>query len=205
MRQQFDASAARRIGAAVRELEQRSAVELVVEVRARSGSYAHAEARFAAALVFASLAVLVFMPITVPAITVLLDSVAFYALGIGIARRSDVIRRLFTSKRERLLAVRTQAAALFHDRGVANTTGETGVVLYVSVLERRIEVLADRGVLQKVAANEWNAALAELHVQRPLHPEEVIAAIRQLGAVLESRLPAAGTDVDELSNEVQVS
>ena len=203
--QQFDASAASRIGDAVRELEQRSAVELVVEVRARSGSYAHADARFAAALVFVSLVVLVFMPITVPPITVLLDSVAFYALGIGIARRSDAIRRLFTSKRERLLAVRTQAAALFHDRGVANTSGETGVVLYISLLERRIEVLADRGVLQHIVAHEWNAALAELHGERPRSPEEVIAAIRRLGGVLEHRLPAGGTDTDELSNEVRVS
>jgi putative membrane protein len=205
MQPEFDADVARRIGEAVREVEGRSAAELVVEVRARSGWYAHADARFAAALAFVSLIVLVFMPITVPPIAVPVDAFAFFFLGLAIARRSDGIRRLFTTAPERLVAVRTQAAALFHDRGIANTTGETGVVVYASLLERRMEVLADRGILQKVAANKWNAALAELHRDRPLGPEEVIAAVRRLGAILESALPAATDDVDELPNEVRLS
>lgn len=205
MQPEFDTIAARRLGEAVREVEGRSSAELVVEVRARSGSYAHADARFAAALAFVSLIVLVFMPVTVPPIAVLVDAFAFFFLGLAIARRSDALRRLFTTPPERLLAVRTQAAALFHERGVANTSGETGVVLYVSRLERRIEVLADRGVLRKVDVNDWNAALAELHRERPLGPEEVIAAIRRLGAILERDLPAASDDADELPNEVRLS
>jgi putative membrane protein len=205
MQPKFDAIAARRIGEAVREIEELSAAELVVEVRARSGSYAHADARFAAALAFASLLVLVFMPITVPPIAVLVDAFAFFFVGLAIGRRSDTIRRLFTTPPERSLAVRTQAAALFHDRGVANTSGETGVLLYVSLLERRMEVLADRGVLQKVTVNDWNAALAELHDDRPLGPDEVVAAIRRLSEILGRDLPAGQADVDELPNEVRLS
>ena len=205
MRHQFESAATRSIGEAVRELESRSAAELVVEIRARSGSYAHADARFAAFLALVSLAVLVYMPFTVPPVAVLLDPVAFYAVGLAIAKRSDSLRRLFTTRKERQQAVLTHAAALFHNRGVANTSGETGVVLFVSLLERRIEVLADRGVLLKVDANEWNAALAALHAEQPLDPEVVIAAIRRLGAVLERDLPAGAVNEDELSSVPEIS
>lgn len=205
MRHHFESAAARSIGEAVRELESRSAAELVVEIRARSGSYAHADARFAAFLALVSLAVLVYMPFTVPPVAVLLDPVAFYAVGLAIARRSESLRRLFTTRKERQQTVRTHAAALFHDRGVANTSGETGVVMFVSLLERRIEVLADRGVLLKVDANEWNAALAALHAEQLLDPETVIAAIRRIGTILERDLPAGAVNEDELSSVPEVS
>jgi uncharacterized membrane protein len=188
----------------VREVESRSSAELVVEVRARSGSYAHAEGRAAAVAVLLSLAVLVFMPVTVPAWTVLLDVIAVYPVGLLFARRSDAVRRLFTSRRERLQAVRTHAAALFHDRGVANSSGETGVLLLASLLERRIEVLADRGLLRLVVANDWNAALAALHDELPIDEERLVAAIHRIGGVLERDVPAGASNVDELSSVPEV-
>lgn len=205
MKERFDADALRRIGDSVRELESRSAAELVVEIRARSGSYAHAEARFAFALVLASLVVLVFMPLVVPPETVLVDAIAMYVAGVVIARHSDVLRRLFTTSRERSIAVRTHAAALFHDRGIANTSGETGVLFYVSLLERRIEVLADRGVLQKVVANDWNAALTDLHVERTVDAGAIIECIGRLAILLQRDVPVGAGDQDELTSEVQVS
>lgn len=198
MPQGFDSAAARRIGDAVRELEKRSSAELVVEIRGRSGSYAHADARVAALLVLVSLLVLVFMPWVVPPVTVLLDAVALYVVGLALARRSSSLRRLFTTRGEREQAVQTHAAALFHRRGIANTSGETGVLLYVSLLERRMEVLADRGLLRKVSANDWNVALAELQAERALDPEAVIAAIARLAAILERDVPATGANEDEL-------
>ena len=89
MHKRFDAN---RIADAVRDLESRSAAELVVEIRSRSGSYAHADARFAALLAIVSLAVILFMPWTVPPITVLLDPIAFYVVGMAIARWSPAVR-----------------------------------------------------------------------------------------------------------------
>ena len=200
----FDQPAARRIADAVRDVERRSAAELVVEIRARSGSYAHADARFAALFALISLAVLVYMPLTVPPFAVLLDPIAAWLIGMAIAKRSATLRRLFTTRRERLEAVRTHAAALFHDRGVANTSGETGLLLFVSLLERRMEVLADRGLLQKVNATEWNAAIAALHVERATDSEAVIAAIHSLGAILTRDVPAGADDADELASTPEI-
>ena len=190
----------------IREIETRSSAELVVEIRARAAPYAHADSRFGALVALASLAVLVFMPFVVPPIAVLLDPVPFYFLGVMIAQRSDALRRLFTTRKERLEAVRTRAAALFHDRRVSETEEETGVLFFASLLERRIEVLADRGVLRAVHPEEWNALLAELHAERKLDPDGVIAALRKIGALLERALPpGAGANADELPSVPEVS
>lgn len=199
--QRFDKEA---IAGAVRDAESRTAAEIVVEIHTRSGSYAHADARFGAALALLSLIVLVFMPFTVAPIVVILDPIAVYLAAQVIARRSDAVRRLFTSRSERTNAVRTQAAALFHDRGIANTSGETGLLFYASLLERRIEILADRGLLRRVVPNDWNALLAGLRTERTLDSAAIGAAIRPLGELLARDLPRAADDVNELPDMPEI-
>lgn len=68
-----------------------------------------------------------------------------------------------------------------------------------------MEVLADRGLLRKVNAGEWNAALASLHANRAIDVETVIAAVRALGVILERDLPVGEGDVDELSNLPEIA
>jgi putative membrane protein len=201
MQRTFDKEA---ITAAVREVESRTAAEVVVEIHTRSGSYAHADARFAALLALLSLVVLVFMPFVVPPIAVILDPILAWLAGIAIARRSDTLRRLFSTNAERTAAVRTHAAAMFHERGIANTSAETGLLLYASLLERRIEVLADRGLLRRLVPHDWNALLIEIRKERPLDPDAILTSIRSLGALLARDVPRGADDVNELADAPEI-
>jgi len=200
MQRTFDADAARAIGDAVRELESRSAAEVVVEIRTASGSYAHADARFAALLALLSLIGVVFLPLTVPPIAVIVDPIIVYLGGLVIARRSSALRRMFSSRKERNEAVRMQAAALFHDRGVADTSGETGILFFASILERRIEVLPDRGILRRLVPHDWNALITDLRTERTIDTEAILAALRSLGVLLARDVPRGDDDVNELSD-----
>jgi putative membrane protein len=193
MQRTFDSGAAKAIADAVRDVESRSAAEVAVEIRTRSGSYAIADARFAALLAIVSLVVLVFMPFTVLPSVVILDPIAVYLAGIAIARRSATLRRLFSTRAERQEAVRVHAAAKFHERGVANTSAETGLLLYASLLERRIEVLADRGLLQRLVPREWNALL-----------DDIRTSIRSLAAILGRDVPRGADDVNELPDMPEI-
>jgi len=201
MQRTFDKEA---VIAAVRDVESRTAAEVVVEIRTRSGSYAHADARFAALLALLSLVVLVFMPFVVAPIAVILDPIVVYLAGIIIARRSAPLRRLFSTNAERTAAVHTHAAALFHERGIANTSAETGLLFYASLLERRIEVLADRGLLRQLVPNDWNALLNELRKERVLDSDAIVAAIRSLGALLARDVPRTADDVNELPDMPEI-
>lgn len=204
MQRTFDADAARAIADAVREIESRSAAEVVVEIRTASGSYAHADARFAALLALLSLIAIVFLPITVPPIAVIVDPIIVYLGGIVIAQRSSALRRLFTSRKERNEAVRVQAAALFHDRGVADTSGETGILFFASILERRIEVLPDRGILRRLVPHDWNALITDLRTERSIDTDAVVAALRSLGQLLARDVPRGDDDVNELPDMPEI-
>jgi putative membrane protein len=185
---------------AVREIERRSCAEVVVEVRSRSGSYAQAVARFAALAAFLALLVLLFSPWPFRAFWVAADVAIVYGIAFFIAGRSDIIRRRFSRDVERNAQVRTHAAAVFHERGVANTESETGMLVYLSLLERRVEILADRGVLLAVPALPWNQ-LIERARGCPGTPEALLEFLKSLGPLLGEYLPAREDDLDELANE----
>jgi putative membrane protein len=182
---------------AVRELEKRSCAEVVVEIRSRSGAYAHADARFASLIAFLALVVLLFSPWTFGAGWVVVDVAVAWLIGLVAASKSDALRRVMTTARERTAQVHATASAAFHDRGVANTSAETGVLVFLSMLERRMELVADRGVLKTVPAEEWSA-IVEAARGRDATTATLLETVRALTPVLECHLPVREGDVDEL-------
>ena len=200
MKKRYDAEATQRLVAAIREVESRSCAELVLEIQARSGSYAHADARFGALLSFLSLVALLFLPATFPAYAVLVDAAVFYFIGLFVSSRSSSVRRLMTTKKERAAAVRGRAAALFYERGLANTTGETGLLLFVSLLERQGELIADRGLLRMMPPEQWNSVHNEVRNLPSVSPDDVVAVIAKLASILHVCAPAGTDNPDELTS-----
>jgi putative membrane protein len=196
---QLDPAVTSAIAEAVHSLELCSCAEVVVEVRGRSGSYAHADARFASLCAFVALLVLLFSPWTFHPAWVAADVALVWFLGQWSSKRSDAVRHLMTSERERSRQARMVAESVFHDRGVANTSGETGVLVYLSLLEGRLELLADRGVLEAVPALEWNRIAAEART-RHATTATLLEVVRALTPLLERHLPVLAGDQDELCN-----
>ena len=202
MTKQLDPAIAASISDAIRAVEKTSAAELVVEVRARSGSYAHAEGRFAAVVGFGALLFVLFSPWTFEPEWVPVAVLFAYLFGVVAARSSDLLRRLITTQRDRESRLRAGAAAAFVERGVANTRRETGLLVYFSILEQRIELIADRGILNAVPNLEWNQ-IAGFARESGATLEDLAAVVTGLQAILARYLPAAADDIDELSNEVR--
>jgi uncharacterized membrane protein len=185
---------------AVHELEACSCAEVVIEIRSRSGSYAQADARFASLIALVALIVVLFSPWSFKAGWVVIDTMLAYAIGLLIARRSDSARRLMTTSRERAAQVRTVASSVFFERGVANTDRESGIVIYHGLLEQRVEILADRGVLLSVPSLEWNGVVAAARATRSADPLALVEIIRALQPLLGCYLPRLEGDRDELAN-----
>jgi len=197
----FDQSACDQLDECVREIERETDAELVIVVRSLSGSYRHVDYLCGAVLAYAGLLFLLFSPWTFEHYWVAIDVALMFALGYYISSRSGAVRRLLTTKKERADAVRLGAAAMFYEAGIANTASEMGVLIYLSLLERRLELIADRGVLKAAPPLEWNERLFELHKagHRP-HLPDMLEALRELGALLHRCLPPTGENPNELSD-----
>jgi putative membrane protein len=201
IRPRFDQAACDNLADCVREIEQETNAELVIVVRARSGSYRHVDLLCGAGLAYAGLLFLLFSPWLFAHYFVALDVAVLFALGFFLSSKSNAIRRLLTSKEQRARAVRTHAAAMFYEAGIANTRAEMGVLIYLSLMERRLELLADRGVLNGAPPLEWNECVFDLQqVGRRPHPEDFLKTLRAFGAMLAKNIPATGDNPNELGD-----
>src|SRR6185503_13969251 len=195
----FDTAARTALTNCIREIEKRTDAELVLVVRARSHSYAAANYLFGVLLAFAGLNFLLFSPFSFHEFWVPIDVALLFVLGAFVSSRSNAIRRWLTRKSVRDKSVRTGAAAMFYEAGIANTKAEMGVLVYVSLLERRLELIADRGILKAVPPLEWNQTLFDLHeAGKQPHPETLTAGLEKLGVLLAQHLPAGTENPNEL-------
>jgi putative membrane protein len=197
----FDEDARKALTACVKEIETRTDAELVLVIRARSGSYRQADYLVGALLAIAGLIFLLFSPFNFHPNWVLIDVVLLFVVGAFLSSRSNAIRRISTRKKNRAELVRTSAAAMFYEAGIANTRSETGILVYLSLFERRLELLADRGVLTAMPAMEWNEALFELHeAGRRGNAKLLENALHSLSDLLAKYLPATGENPNELAD-----
>jgi len=197
----FDDAARETLTNCVRKIETATDAEVVLVVRARSGVYRHADYLFGALLAFAVLLFLLFSPFDFHQYWVAIDVALLFVLGTFVTSRSNALRRLLTTEKFRAEAVRNSAAALFYEAGIANTSAEMGLLIYVSILERRLELIADRGVLKGVNALEWNQALFDLHeAGKKPEPQTLLAGVESLGVLLAKHLPATGENPNELAD-----
>jgi putative membrane protein len=68
--------------------------------------------------------------------------------------------RVFVPAERRDGEVRQYAQALFLEHGLHRTRQRDGILVLVSLFERRVVVLADRGVSEKVSRTEFDAVIA---------------------------------------------
>jgi putative membrane protein len=192
------------LSAAVQAIESCSSAELVVAVRPRSGSYLHADLIFGILAGLASLAVLLYSRWEFALVWFLVDPVLLGALAGLAASRSDVLRRAFTRPATRRQRVDTAARSTFVERRVHGTTGRTGILLYVSVLEREAALVVDAGVEALAATDAWRKAAGEIEeaVRQGADGTAVATRLHDLATLLGPALERSAEDVDELPNEV---
>ena len=204
MKHLLGAEARRAIGAVVRDIESRTAAEIVVTVRARAAAYRHADFAFGALCALAALGVYVYAPITFADDTAPLAIAACFLGGALLAAALDPLKRLFTRRGARREAVRLGARAAFFDQRVGSTRARSGVLVFVSVFEREVEVLPDIGIDVGAMGERWQKAVADLEaaVRDGGALDQLERALRGLGDELAEAMPIGADDVNELPDEV---
>ncbi len=189
---------------AISAIEARSSAELVISVRARSAPYRHADILVGLIAALATLAFLLFSPWPFALPWFLVDPVLIGALVALAASRLPPVRRVLTPRSQREARVRAAAGAAFVEKGVHHTRERTGILLYISLLERRSILVADSTVERDVPRREWRAAAAAIDraVAGGGDGAEVARALASLGDLLALHLPHRTGDINELPDEV---
>lgn len=199
-----DPAARQRFEATITEAERHSAGEIVLVVTRACDEYGSAGWRFAvllAGLVFAGLAA--FAP---PLEIWMYLAAQALALGAGHAlARIDAVRRRLLPEALVEVSVADRARRAFAEHGLTRTQGQTGILVFVALLEHRVVVLADEGIHRHVGTNDvWqevvDLAVAGLREGRAV--DGLDAALRRCGELLRRHVPAPDHNPNELPDRV---
>ena len=202
-----------RIAEAVRQAESKTAGEIVPYVVHQSDHYEVAEWRAGFLLggcAFLGMTVarsfesawIPFDPVMIAALTLLAS-----AIGMLAVRFVPALLRVCAGKHLIDRRVEARAAEAFISEEVFHTHGRTGILIYLSLLERRVLVVGDSGINAKVQTEDWHGIIHRVveGIRRGKPADGLVDAILQCGTLLERHGVARGRGkTDELANDLRI-
>ncbi|MEQ1852461.1 MAG: TPM domain-containing protein [Chthoniobacteraceae bacterium] len=213
-RKHFSPGDRERIRQRIAELEKRTDAEVVCAVASESGRYDRAES--VCGLVFGLIALISGNKIVgmggwnaAPDLSLGLQvtlTVAGFVIGSVLASYWHGLRHLFVFHSETVSEVNRSAHHVFSQRGIGGTMRRGGMLIYLSLFERRLEIRCDRAVAEKLSQADLDAIhSAVLDKVRAGDPTGgVIAGLTRAEDSLAKAFPATGAAPDELPNELLV-
>lgn len=98
---------------------------------------------------------------------------------------------------------RERALALFAQYGIWDTEENCGVLIYVNLAERKVDIVTDRNIGRKVDARQWQSicqSMTDGFAHGNFH-DSTLAAIMQVNALLHEHFPGTGTRANELPDQ----
>jgi putative membrane protein len=116
------------------------------------------------------------------------------------------IDRLIIPKSVMQQKVNQRAERHFLESGVYDTKDRTGVLIFISYLERRVELLADKGISEKIPQEKWDAIVG--HIINGIKSNQLVKhlseSIRECGDLLAEQFPIQPGDVNELKDDIHI-
>jgi putative membrane protein len=204
----FSAEERAAVEAAVRDAELKTAAEIVPVVTSASGRHHRGQDIAGVWLAFLVLiALAIFSPEhQIDGLEAVLAFILALALGSLAAAKIPAFKRLFLGRADLDEAVADGAIRAFRTFGVGETTGRTGLLVYVSLFERSAVVLGDTALARALTAADY-AAIRDVLVdgmRRGQIEQALVAAIRKAGEILAERLPRAADDQPEITDTLRL-
>lgn len=196
------------ITAAVQVAEKQTAGEIVPMVVSKSGDYP-----LAAVVCSASFAIPLSLLLTVIVGKIMWIGPQNMWLFLGIfalsfipiyylVKKTDWLKYYFLNPDHVEEEVSKSALAAFYNQGLYKTSGDNGILLYISVLEKKVWIFADAGINNKIEQVTWDNVVAELTKGIKLGDQcqAICSAVTSIGEILQEHFPYDEEDRDELHN-----
>jgi putative membrane protein len=121
-----------------------------------------------------------------------------------IFKKVPVFKTAFTGVRRMTNAVRLRAVRAFYEKGLYKTKKNTGVLFFLSLLEKKVWVLADKGIYEKIEQETLNkfARIVSQGIKDGRACDALCESMKEAGELLSRYFPITPDDIDELPDEV---
>ena len=180
-----------RIAGAIREVQKQTQGELVAVIANQADEY-----RFVPLLWAGGLALLVPLPLmplveTFSSLQIYEIQIALFLAAALILRWPPIKMRLVPQPLKRQQAGRL-ARTQFLDRGLHHAKGGMGIMIFVAVAERYVEIMADQGIDDQVPPGTWESIVTDFvaTVRAGRVADAFVGAVEECGQHLAEQFPA---------------
>ena len=189
----------------IMDAEKKSDSEMVPMIVLRSDNYPAAHFRAAIIVSFLFSLGLYFSPLSIiNRIYFLWIQIPGLLLGYVLAN-IPFIARLLITKQEVEFEVTQRAIEAFFEHNLHTTEQHNGVLIFISMLERKIKIITDVGVKKKIEQKIWDEIISDFtnEVKKNNFTEALKSTIIATSNVLENYFPATGqTKKNELRDDI---
>ncbi len=116
----------------------------------------------------------------------------------------EILKKYFIGIRRKEETVRLRAERAFFERGLYKTKKNTGVLFFLSLLEKKVWVLADKGIYEKMDQETLNRFANEVSraIKEGRACDALSQAIQEIGVYLAKHFPITHEDTNELPDDV---
>lgn len=210
----------KQIAAAVKKAESKTSGEIVTAFIKESHDYAVHEMSFAVIVSFIYFVAMMFFVSDVQAwlqgmfwdytqnyliafygFSVFLVGAIFYFLA-----NVAAIDRLIVPKKVMQQKVHDRALLHYMESGIYNTRDHTGILIFISLLEHRVELLADKGISVKIPLEHWQQMVEQIltGVKQGDFVNKLCLSVEECGTLLAEHFPIKADDSNELTNDINV-
>ncbi len=110
------------------------------------------------------------------------------------------VDRFIISSRIINKAVHRRALVHFMESGVYNTRDRTGILIFISLREHRVVLLADEGINSRIEQTAWDSIVTELidSIRGKKSVQGLVSALESCGKLLSQHFPIKSDDTNEL-------
>lgn len=114
------------------------------------------------------------------------------------------LKRPLLSRARLESAVQERCLRSFYEKGLHRTRHETGILIFISELERKVWIIGDRGINERIAPETWQALARELSagIREGQASAALVGVIGRCGEILAEHFPRQGDDINELLDGV---
>ncbi len=194
----------RRVTEAIIQAERHTSGEIVAVAARASDDYVHVPIHIAAACALA-LPLLIpflshFMPWSSISVWQLFSSQLLVFIVLALVLSLPRLRFAVTPKSMMQKYAHNHAAAQFLASNMSATRERTGVLIFVSLLERYVEVIGDKAIAEKLSQRDWQVIIDEMLplLRDKKSVDAMVLAVQHCGALLAQHFPAGAQNKNQL-------
>lgn len=187
---------------AIAAVERHTDAELVTVLAPRADNYAYFAVIIAAALALFTPGMIALSPLWLNTWEILLAQWLLFIVLALLLQWSPLLMRMIPSPIKRWRASNL-ARRQFLEQNLHHTRNHTGVLIFVSEFEHYVEIIADRGIDQHVAPQQWQAIIDGFtaHIRRGETLQGFLQCVKACGELLQQHVPATDQK-NELPNHL---